>query len=334
MWNTLRVRMALLTLSSLSIVLVSSVLVWRISNDPNSVRLPREVVVGVSVLAPIAALVLAFSFFSLAQLIRPLRRLTEMTEKIANGDLSAAQQTVGGVREIEQLRRTLDHMAQQVLAGQNALLCFNDRLDRARDKQREDVGLELHDNFLQSLTVLNQQLERVQEQLQPRHPVSALLSSSRQLLSDVTAELRQYASHLHPPVLEGMSLLPALKGLASKSKATFQVSGEERELATDRGRELYYFIKEALHNAAKHADARQVQVVVAYDAAELLVTVKDDGIGFDVPADFGICVQADHLGLMGMQQRARRLDGHFQIHSEPQCGTEIILRLPFETEQR
>ncbi len=201
MWNTLRVRMALLTLSALAMVTVSSALVWLIHSNANSVHLSRAVVIGTSVLATIAAVVLALSYFSLVQLIRPLRRLTEMTEKIANGDMGAAHDTVGGIQEIEELRRTLDQMAQKVLAGQKALERFNDRIDRARDKERQDVELELHDNFLQSLTVLNQQLERVQEQLQRKHPAFVPLSDSRALLADVTAALRCYASDLQPPLL-------------------------------------------------------------------------------------------------------------------------------------
>ncbi len=333
MWNTLRVRMALLTLSALAMVTVSSALVWLIHSNANSVHLSRAVVIGTSVLATIAAVVLALSYFSLVQLIRPLRRLTEMTEKIANGDMGAAHDTVGGIQEIEELRRTLDQMAQKVLAGQKALERFNDRIDRARDKERQDAELELHDNFLQSLTVLNQQLERVQEQLQRKHPAFVPLSDSRALLADVTAALRCYASDLQPPLLEGVGILPALKGLAGTSGATFHVSGEAHELDPGRDRDLYYLVREALHNAAKHAQARQVEVIVAYDAAELVVTVKDDGIGFDVPADLASGMRANHLGLMGMQQRARRLAGRLHIHSQPQRGTTVVVHVPFKKEQ-
>jgi signal transduction histidine kinase len=91
------------------------------------------------------------------------------------------------------------------------------------------------------------------------------------------------------------------------------------------GISFYRFVQEALTNVAKHAEATEVQVTMAYDGVTLALQVRDDGKGFD-----GI-VKADEdrsagIGLLGMQERFRLLGGECQIDSTPGQGTYLVAR--------
>jgi signal transduction histidine kinase len=84
---------------------------------------------------------------------------------------------------------------------------------------------------------------------------------------------------------------------------------------------VYRVVQEALHNCAQHAGARKVRIVVRQDSGRLLLTVEDDGRGFDAANTRG-------LGLLGMEERVQHLGGAFQVHSTPGRGTSLRVELP------
>jgi signal transduction histidine kinase len=82
-------------------------------------------------------------------------------------------------------------------------------------------------------------------------------------------------------------------------------------------------VQEALHNCSRHADARKVTVTVRREPRRLLLSVADDGKGFDVLREKG-------LGLLGMEERVARLNGAFHIQSRPGEGSILSVTLPLE----
>jgi len=84
---------------------------------------------------------------------------------------------------------------------------------------------------------------------------------------------------------------------------------------------IYRVVQEALNNCAKHSQATQVGVIVHQDQAGLSVTVQDDGIGFEPSREKG-------MGLLGMEERVKRLGGRYSISSKPGKGTVLRLHLP------
>jgi signal transduction histidine kinase len=84
---------------------------------------------------------------------------------------------------------------------------------------------------------------------------------------------------------------------------------------------IYRVVQEALHNCARHAQARNVRVLVRPDGSKIVLTVEDDGRGFDSQRVRG-------LGLVGMQERVHHLGGTFEVHSEPGTGTRVAVELP------
>ena len=90
---------------------------------------------------------------------------------------------------------------------------------------------------------------------------------------------------------------------------------------------MYRVVQEALTNAARHANARNVDVILEYRLDKIVLLVEDNGIGFDpsqVPP-------TGHLGLIGMQERAEMIGATLHVESEPGCGTIIVMEVPHDS---
>jgi len=110
-------------------------------------------------------------------------------------------------------------------------------------------------------------------------------------------------------------------------KIAFTQSGKRRELPPDVQTVLLRVCQESLTNIRRHAEAREVTVHLKYGAHEMLLTVKDDGVGFDFPA-VQIEKKGASFGLIGMQQRAEQINGKIIIDSAKTQGTALRLTIP------
>ncbi len=327
MWSSLRFRIAILVLATLATVMVSLFSVSTMTVSSMAGPFLGQFVT-LAVLSLLGVLVIAFSYLSLRQLIVPLRILTETVDEIARGDYHAAAKPTGGVREIEQLRMALDHLAQQVLAGQDATEFYIARITDAEEEERKRLAREIHDDTIQSLVVLGQHVDNLRDLIGPAAPATVAVAEIRKQVSSLSDSLRRFASDLRPPYLEDLGLLVALRQLAQESGAQIQVTGEEYSLGVDREIALYRIVQEALRNAGKHTRAQQIGLNVSFLSNQIIVTIADDGEGFDVPADRTAFARTNHFGLMGMQERAHLLGGALQIRSARGKGTEVKVSVP------
>ena len=90
----------------------------------------------------------------------------------------------------------------------------------------------------------------------------------------------------------------------------------------------YRIVQEALNNALQHAHAKQITIRVQCEMPMLVLTVVDDGFGFEFPDQPYLLTHEGHFGLLGMQERAMRLGGTFHVHTAPGQGTCVTVRLP------
>jgi signal transduction histidine kinase len=139
-------------------------------------------------------------------------------------------------------------------------------------------------------------------------------------------EIRNMALLLRPSMLDDFGLLPALewqaREIGKRTGLRVQVVSEmPGELPEEHKTCVYRMVQEALNNCAQHAQASAVQVNVRQDAGQILVTVQDDGSGFDPQRVRG-------LGLLGMEERVRHLGGVFHLDSWPGRGTVLRVTLP------
>lgn len=276
-----------------------------------------------------AIVALGAVYFGVSNIVRPLQRLAQAANRIAFGDYVAAEHPVGGIREIEELRETLDGMAHQVQSAQQAMQKYISTIMRGQEDERVRLAHELHDDTIQSLIALQHRIEMAQK-LFAKDPASAnaKLEELREMLGEVLVSVRRFVRDLRPTYLEDLGLIPALEALARESNAEFQVEGTEVRLDDERELALFRIVQEALRNIAKHAHAHHIAVTLTFDTDTATATIEDDGVGFVAPDSPTAYAQAGHFGLTGMQERAQLFGGNVYVKSERGKGTRVIAYVP------
>lgn len=107
-------------------------------------------------------------------------------------------------------------------------------------------------------------------------------------------------------------------------RLTLDLEESETDLPEGIAIALFRIAQEAVRNAVIHAEAEQVELRLRFATGEVVLTVRDDGRGFNPPPRFGPLVETGHFGLVGMAERAELVSGSLSIRSRPDHGTRII----------
>jgi signal transduction histidine kinase len=197
---------------------------------------------------------------------------------------------------------------------------------RAQENERRALARELHDEIGQSLSAILMETEGAECADRPAE-VREHLDSIKGLAEKTVNQVRDLALLLRPSMLDDLGLGPALNWHAREtSKRTglnVVVSADDAidSLPEEHRTCIYRLVQEAVNNAVRHANARTVEVSVQKEIHKVNVIVQDDGAGFDTRFMRG-------LGLLGMEERVRRLGGRLKISSEPGRGTLVQAVLP------
>ncbi len=214
--------------------------------------------------------------------------------------------------------------------AEQALRQLNERLE----EEAKRIAHALHDEAGQLLSSVHLALDEFARDLPVK--TRARLRPVKELLDQMEDELRRLSHELRPTILDDLGLLPALEFLADRvakrSGLVITVQGPpEGRLAPLAETVLYRSVQEALTNVVRHAQAKQVQVEIRREEGTIQCSVRDDGVGFDLPA-----IQARRgergLGLIGIRERAAALGGTFAIRSAAGEGTEVLITIPMESE--
>src|SRR5467141_2116077 len=214
---------------------------------------------------------------------------------------------------------------------------FNIRLEE-RVSERTRIARELHDTLLQSFHGLLLRFQAATNLL-PERPAEAkqhLASAIDQAAESIT-EGRDAVQGLRASTVEVNDLGFAIRVIGEElaadesnhSSANFQVAmeGAPRNLHPILRDEIYRIASEALRNAFRHAQARNIEVEIRYDERQLRLRVRDDGKGID-PEVLEGAGRAGHWGLHGMRERAKLVGGKLDVWSEIGSGTEVDLNIP------
>jgi len=286
------------------------------------------------VLAAVIALLVIF--FGGRYVIHPLQELDRRAARVAWGDFDAVQQPVGGVQEIEALRRTLNQMADQIRSYQTALRDYLAAVTLAQEEERRRLAQELHDETTQALIAITQRVEMCEQATGDPARLARQLDEMRDLVAGALEDVRRLVHDLRPLYLEDLGLLPALEMLAGDvgqaedaPQVTLDVVGPPRRLPADVELAVYRIVQEALSNVVRHAGATRAGVRVEFGDEALTLTVEDDGTGFAAPDTPHTLARAGHFGLLGMRERALRFGGHLSLRSRPGEGTTVVVYLPY-----
>jgi signal transduction histidine kinase len=224
------------------------------------------------------------------------------------------------------LEREIEQRLEENTKAKADLQELSSRLLRAQEEERRSLARELHDEVGQSLSAILMETGNAECSEQNRE-LRVHLAAIRTMAERTANEVRDLALLLRPSMLDDFGLVPALnwhcREMTKRTGLKIVVSADEfaDDLPEEHTTCIYRLVQEAVNNAARHAKARTVEVAVQRQADRVTFTVQDDGAGFDTRFVRG-------LGLLGMEERVRRLGGRLRVESQPGRGTRLAAELP------
>jgi PAS domain S-box-containing protein len=211
---------------------------------------------------------------------------------------------------------------------------LSQRVLAAQESERRRVACELHDELGQLLTALRTNLAL---DARPNRTDRAERSAeSLQIVDDAIGRVRRLARTLRPALLDELGLEPALQWLGEQTSrpglsVDVRCHAPDLRLAPEVEAACFRVVQEALTNIVRHAEATAVRVDMARDRDTLVLSVKDDGRGFDPAAARRRALAGGSLGLLSMEERAVLLGGRLEVRSQPGAGTRVLLQVPLGT---
>jgi signal transduction histidine kinase len=243
----------------------------------------------------------------------------------------AAVLAVASIIRILRLEQEARVRFEEIRCTQGELKKLSARLVDAQEQERRAISRELHDGIGQSLNALLLDLGNLAALTPPANlEAHRLLDAARDVADSSVKALRNMALLLRPSMLDDFGLVPALhwqaREVSRRTGLRIDVVADEvpEELPDELKTCVYRVVQEALHNCSRHAEARNVRVVVRQRPERILLTIEDDGKGFDAASVRG-------LGLLGMDERVKHLGGHFDVKSSSGEGTLLRIELPLTT---
>src|SRR5258705_3224385 len=212
---------------------------------------------------------------------------------------------------------------------QAEITALNESLMKAQEQERMRIAGELHDGVMQQISALSLMLGTSKRQ--PEAEAKKTIADVQRKLIEVGTEVRQLSHNLHPPMLKDAGLPEALRGYCEEFShvrgiaVTCDADDKVRDLSRGAALALYRVAQEALGNAAAHGAAQHVDVRLTRSNGRVTLSVTDDGKGFDPNRISGL----RGLGLINMRERARQLNGTFELDSGPGRGTTVRVTIPF-----
>jgi len=229
----------------------------------------------------------------------------------------------------------LDLVANQSAPSVENALLWERLREAAASEERLRIARDLHDNFLQTLAAIKLYLERCKILVQ-KDPNRALDNIDRihEVATHGLAEARAYLAELRQMGPEPSRFSQAVEKCSAEvaAKAGFEAKVdvkklEESNIPPNVALAAFQVLRELLNNAAQHSKAGNVQVRVRSEDGNLIMEVEDDGSGFDVPKVRAQKAAEGHLGLVGVEERIRQLNGTFELKSAPGEGTKAVVSL-------
>jgi PAS domain S-box-containing protein len=241
---------------------------------------------------------------------------------------------VGSIHDITEIKRAQEierRLASDLTASRDEIRALAASLMRAQEDERRRLSRELHDHICHQLASLAVDLGKLTVSPQPPENARAQLEQIRARVIKTSQETHDIAYQMHTAILDDLGLVASLKGLCGQFSERypdialdFEDNGPSASIPNEVASCLYRVAEEGLQNIAKHSRAKGVSVRLGFKKRAVVLTIQDDGDGFDSKAVKG----HGGLGLISMEERARSVNGKLTITSQPGHGTHISLEGP------
>jgi PAS domain S-box-containing protein len=262
-------------------------------------------------------------------------RITWLIRDVAErtGDLRAwrAQRDSLG-REVSQREAVVKDLDQSIgdrLAGIRKL---SRRIMELQDFEGQKLARELRERFGQTLGAIKLNLEAIGKS-HPDLRATALHKEALKLIDGALQRLREIYFELSPPLAQGIGLTGMIRQLLARVpdpehlKTSFESDGLPL-ISPQVESAALWVAREAINNAVRHSGASALEVRIQREGSRLVMAIRDNGRGFNVPATRNLAERAGCFGLVGMEERVAILGGDIQVISAPRQGTEIRVMFP------
>jgi PAS domain S-box-containing protein len=212
---------------------------------------------------------------------------------------------------------------------------LNSRLQNSMELERLRLAQELHDNPMQSLYSAIYRIEELRGTAEPK--LKDALADVKQHIQNVLQDLRATAKELRPPTIFNFGLENAIRSHANDvlekhpNLNIYLSLAHDRQILPEKVRlALFRIFQQSIANVIRHSKATEVHVRFSFDAEEAHLEIKDNGKGFEVPANWIDLVRQGHYGLAGAAERANTLGGVFKVRSKPGNSTTIQVTIPWK----
>lgn len=278
----------------------------------------------------IAGSVFIFAFLIARKITQPIKKLQKASEAVGSGNYSMNLE-ITSLDEIGALTETFNTMMCQLKAQKNEIeeektKRFNALID-GQEMERQRLSRDLHDGLGQSILAVKIKLEQTKNSNQEKN--QQIISETQDLLKSTIQEIRHISNDLMPPVLEAFGIEYGLKNLCKETSANTSINIDFiceniPELVEKRIQIYIYRIsQEAINNIAKHSTASNATLKLSFNSDGIYLTIADNGKGFDLNNN-----NPSGNGILNMKQRVELLNGECTIHSTPQKGTLITIKIP------
>ena len=265
----------------------------------------------------------------LQQRIKSVEVSVERAETISS-QINVVLEYLSG--DLNQVTRILESAKNRQLIGLKIIL--------AQEEERKRMAREIHDGPAQSLANLVLRTE-IAERMLAKQEFQLVQEELMELKSQVRSgleEIRKIIFNLRPMALDDLGLVPTLRKFVqdfeekTKIRAVFETAGRELRMPSAMEAAVYRLVQEAFSNALKHASATYVSLELKFYPRRVLITIQDNGVGFDVEQTMARTKKNSHYGLIGMNERVELLNGKMDIQSARGQGTKISISVPVSTD--
>lgn len=206
------------------------------------------------------------------------------------------------------------------------------------EEERKSLAADLHDEFGQTLTSLQFDMEKLQKKYLDESKEGFLLCNRViTKISDLAETIRTFTSKLRPDILDHLGLVPTLEWYIKDFKnhmpaiqINFQAMGFKRRLAPQIEIVLYRIFQESVNNTLKHSKADLIDIKLTYSHPKIIFIARDNGCGFEGAKNGFPKNITMGIGLLSMKERTNSLDGKFELKSIKGKGTIVRVELPVQ----
>jgi PAS domain S-box-containing protein len=223
--------------------------------------------------------------------------------------------------------------------AEERLTLLSHKVLMAQEEERARLSRDLHDELGQLLTAQHLELDWLRGRMKPiaqDDPIG--FDNALKLVEEATSELRRICKGLRPPLLDDLGIEPAITLLVDDFRARTSMAvdlnvlipEDDEDVAAEDALCVYRVLQESLTNVSRHSRARHVSISLAMKPVELMLSVFDDGMGFEMSDEH----HDRGSGITGMHERAHLVGGSIDVRSTPSGGTRVVLRIPRQEEKQ